>query len=264
MSGKYITKILLLTCFLACFPSITKAEVWKGITPGLATRPGVVRLFHKCNDRLLPCEFEVDGDKIRIVFSGMVQDSFYKCAGRLPADTVLMVEVTRQRPFSLKRFRQGLSLKKLGKTQDFAGYVDERAGLILKTRGDKSIQLNYAAAGSDRLRCEDYYRNPIEFVQVVTHCPPVSIETVTAAGDKLELKADVQRDPKMTLVWTVSSGKILKQSGANVTIDTSGLDGQTLKVTVQALGSCSVETSATFLKPLRRAAHDANRVTRDQ
>ncbi len=124
--------------------------------------------------------------------------------------------------------------------------MDERAGLILKTREDRIIQLNYVAAGSDRLRCEDYYRDPMELVQIVTHCPPVSLATVSTAGDKLELNAEVQRDPKMTLVWTVSSGKILNQSGTHITIDTSGLNGQTLKVTVQAIGLCSVETSATF------------------
>ena len=244
----FTTKISLI-CLLIGFRSIAMAEEWKGITPGLATRSDVVRLFQKCNDRLLPCEFELDGDSIRIVFSGMVQDSFYQCAGKLPADTVLLVEVTPRRPMSLKRFRQSHSLKKLGKTRDFAGYVDERAGLILKTRGDKIIHLNYVAAGSDRMRCEDYYRNPIEFVQVVTHCPPVSLDgptTTITAGDKLDLKADVQPDPKMTLVWTVSSGKILSQSGAHITVDTSGLNGQTLKVTVQAIGLCSVETSATF------------------
>ena len=66
------------------------------------------------------------------------------------------------------------------------------------------------------------------------------------AGDKVELKVIVQPDPKMTLVWTVSSGKILNQVGNRMTLDTSGLDGQTLKVTVQGRGSCSVESFATF------------------
>ena len=228
-----------------CFPSIAMAEEWKGITPGLVTRADVVRLFQKCNDRLLPCEFDVDGDAVRIVFSGMVQDHFYQCAGKLPADTVLLIEVTPRLPISLKRYRQSHSLKKLY----FAGYVDERAGLILKTRGNKIIQLNYVAAGSDRLRCEDYYRDPIKFVQINTHYPPVNLEgptgTVTT-GDILELKADLQPDPKITLVWIVSGGKILNQSGNRITLDTSGLDGQTLKVTVQAHGSHTVESSATF------------------
>jgi hypothetical protein len=232
-----------------CFRSIAMAEEWKGITPALATRSDVVRLFQKCNDRLLPCEFEVDGDQIRIVFSGMVQDHFYQCARKLPGDTVLLVEITPRLPISLKRFRQSRGLKKLYKMRDFAGYVDERVGLILKTRRDKVIQLNYVAAGSDRRRCEDYYRDPIKFVQAYTHYSPVNLVGPTAtvnAGDILELKADVQPDPKMTLVWIVSGGKILSQSGNQITLDTAGLDGQTLKVTIQAHGSHTVESSATF------------------
>ena len=238
-----------------CFPSIARAEEWKGITPGLATRSDVVRLFQKCDDRLLPCEFEVNGDEIRIVFSGMVQDHFYQCAGKLPADTVLLVEVTPRRPISLKRYRQSHSLERLFKVWDSTGYADERAGLLLKTRKDKIIQLNYVATGSDRLRCEDYYRDPIKFFQINTHYPPVNVvgrDATVTAGDKLELKADVQPDPKITLVWIVSSGKILNQSGNQITIDTSGLDGQTLKVTVQAHGSHTIETSATFqIRPHR-------------
>lgn len=245
----YTTKILLTIFLLGCVRSIAMAEEWKGIIPGLATRSDVVQLFQKCNDRALPCEFDFEGDRIRIVFSGMVQDSFYQCAKNLPGDTVLMVEVTPRLPISLKRLRQSYRLKKLGTMSTFAGYLDERAGLILKTNKDKVIQFNYVATGSDRLRCEDYYRDPIKFILVVTHCPPITLEgpteTVTA-GDKVELKASVQPDPKMTLVWTVSSGKILNQVGHRMTLDTSGLDGQTVKVTVQAHGSCSVESSSTF------------------
>ena len=242
-------KHIYIVALCLCFRSIALAEEWKGITPGWTTRSDVVRLFQKCDNRLLPCEFELDGNEIRIVFSGMVQDVFYQCAGKLPADTVLLIEVTPRLPISLKHVRQSHSLKKLGKMSEFAGYVDERAGLILKTRRDKVIQLNHVAAGADRLRCDDYYRDPIKFVQIDTHYPPVNLDGPTApvtAGDKLELKAEVQPDPKMTLVWIVSGGKILNQSGNQVTLDTSGLGGQTLKVTVQAHGSHTVESSTTF------------------
>jgi len=252
---KHIITISLIIFLVGCFRSIATAAEWKGITPGLATRSDVFRLFQKCNDRLLPCEFEADGDEIRIVFSGMVQDSFYQCSRNLLADTVLLVEVTPRLPISLKRYRQSHSLKKLFKVWDSTGYADERAGLLLQARKDKIIQLNYVATGSDRLRCEDYYRDPIKFFQINTHYPPVTVvgpDATVTAGDKLVLKADVQPDPKITLMWIVSSGKILNQSGNQITIDTSGLDGQTIKVTVQAHGSHTVETSAIFqIRPHR-------------
>jgi hypothetical protein len=231
------------------------AEEWKGIIPGVSTRSDVFRLVEKCNDRLVPCEFEYAGDKIRIIFSGTVQDSFYECAKKLPADTVLLVEVTPRVPINLRRLRESYSLKELGAAAKFAGYVEERAGLILKTYKDEVIQLNYVAAGSDRNRCEDYYSDPIKFVQVVTHCPPITVEAPTPpviAGDKAELKVNAQPDPKMTLFWWAYGAKIVDQVGNRLILDTSGLDGYNITVSVQARGSCSTESAVTFtIRPSR-------------
>ena len=109
--------------------------------------------------------------------------------------------------------------------------------------------LNDIASASKRSRCEDYYSDPIKFVEVVTHCPPVTVEGPTAAvttGQTISFKADAQPDPKMTLVWSVSGGRILSQTGREMSLDTSGLNAQTLTVTVQARGSCSVENSLTL------------------
>lgn len=242
-------KLCLIILLLTGSRFVALAEEWNGVVPGVATRSDIIRLFQQCNDRGVPCEFEVQGDKVRIVFSGMVQDYFYQCARKLPADTVLLVEVTPRLPLSLKSLRQRYSLNKLATMSEFSAYIDERAGLILKAHRDNIIQLNHVAAASDRFRCEDYYDDPIKFALVVTHCPPVTLEgpgATIAAGEVLEFKADVQPDPKMTLVWTVSGGKILNQLGRQISVDTSGLDGQTLKVTIQALGSCSVENSMTL------------------
>jgi hypothetical protein len=90
------------------------------------------------------------------------------------------------------------------------------------------------------------YDNPLKFVSVVTHCPPVSLEGPNGevtAGEILNFTANVQPDPKMTLMWTVSGGRIVTQRGLQMSLDTSGLDGQSLEVTIQAHGSCSVEGS---------------------
>jgi hypothetical protein len=234
---------------LICFRGTTLAEEWKGISPGVASRADVVRLFQKCAERTGPCEFEHEGERIRIVFSGTVQDHFYQCSKNLPPDTVLLVEVTPRAPVSLSSFRRNHSLRKLDSMGKFSGYVDERAGLVLKTYKDSVVQLNYVASASTRSRCEDYYSDPIKFVEVVTHCPPVTVEGPTAAvttGQTISFKADAQPDPKMTLVWSVSGGRILSQTGREMSLDTSGLNAQTLTVTVQARGSCSVENSLTL------------------
>ena len=245
--------VFLTIVLLTCFPAAAQAEEWKGVIPGMSTRSDVVRLFQRCEDRTLSCEFELAGDRIRIVFSGMVQDYFYQCSKKLPLDTVLLVEVTPKVPRRLKSFDENLGLVRLGSKSEFSGYVDKGAGLVLKTYKNKVIQLNYVADLASRRRCEDYYSDLTRFVWVVTHCPPVSLEgpaETISAGNVLNFKASVQPDPKMTLVWTVSGGKILNLAGNQMSVDTSGLGGLTLKVTIQARGSCSVETSSSLqIKP---------------
>jgi hypothetical protein len=247
--NKHIGKFGFITLVLACFPIVVVAEEWKGIIPGVATRSDVVRLLKVCENSTLQCEYHRDGERIRIVFSGMVQDYFYECSKNLPTDTVLLVEVTPELPIPLKTYERRYRLKRLGKALEFSGYFDERAGLVLLTKSNKIIQLNYVANSSDCLRCKGYYDDPVKFVAVVTHCPPISLEgpnVAATAGEILNFTASVQPDPKMTLIWTVSGGRIITRSGRQMSLDTSGLDGQTITVTAQARGSCSVENSMTL------------------
>ena len=231
-----------------CVPACVSADEWNGISPTVSTRSDVVRLFQKCQESNEPCDFDFKSDRIRIVFSGSVQDYFYPCSGHLPPGTVLLVEVTPKKPIPLKSLRKRYRLTKLRSTSEFSAYFDERAGLILKTLRSQIVQLNYVAHSSNRTRCADYYNDPLRFATVVTHCPPISLEASSAAvtvGDVLTLKANVQIDPKMALLWNTSDGKILSRNGNQLTVDTSGLNSRTLTVTVQAVGSCSVETSMT-------------------
>jgi len=238
---------IFLAVLLLCVPLPAVAKDWKGICPGLSTRSDVTRLFRECRDHFAPCEFQLDGDKIRIVFSGLVQDNFYECSRKLPPDTVLLVEVTPASPVKLKTLRKNLTVKSVRRVSDFSVYLDDEAGVVLKTHKDKVIQLNYIA--DKRFRCEDYYANPLKFASVITHCPPVTLDgpnTTLHAGEIVNLVADIQPDPKMTLVWKTSGGRILTQTGRQLSLDTSGLDGQALHVSVQARGSCSVENSMTL------------------
>ena len=248
MIDTYIRKFFLTALLLVEFSGEALAEEWKGIAPGVATRSDVVRLFHNCEDRTLPCEFDLEGERIRIVFSGTVQDYFYECSESLPTDTVLLVEVTPKLPIPLKNYERRYRLKQLRKASGFSAYFDEHAGFVLQTRSNKIIELNYVANASDRHRCKDYYDEPLKFVWVVTHCPPISLEGPSAvtAGEIVNFRASVQPDPKMMLLWNVSGGRIVTLSGPRMSLDTSGLDATTLTVTVQGHGSCSVESSMTL------------------
>jgi hypothetical protein len=130
---------------------------------------------------------------------------------------------------------------------EFRVYADQRAGLVLRTYKGKVYQINYVACAQDKHRCLDYYENLSEFVRVVTHCPPVPLECPhgpVKAGYRIILRASVTNDPKMTLTWVLNAGKIVGPQGdQTISVDTAAIEGQTLRVTVQARGSCSVETS---------------------
>jgi hypothetical protein len=213
-------------------------------------RQDVVRLLGgRCADPHAPCQFNQNGHQIRLIFSGSAVKDFYECAKELPADTVLLIEDTPADPIPMREMRLGRNLKSLGATIfGFRGYVDQREGLVLKTYKGKVIQLNYVATTKEKHRCRDYYQNPSDFVQVITHCPPVTLEGprgAVEAGDKVTFRANVIEDPKMTLSWILNAGKMIgaRTTTRTISVDTAGLEGQTLKVTVQAQGSCSVETS---------------------
>lgn len=240
----------LLTILLFTFSSGRSfAAEWKGIVPGVSTRSDIIAAFQKCSDRGAPCEFDLDGDQIRIVFSGTVQDDFYQCTKSLPTDTVLVVEVTPRIPIPLADLRRSHRLRRLGSASKFGAYVDERSGVVLKSFENKVIQLNYIAAAADRNRCADYYADPMQFARVVTHCPPVTLVSLSKnprGGEAIDLQANVQPDPKLVLVWAVSDGKIVAQAGQRISVDTTGLGGKSLKITVQARGACAVENSVTL------------------
>lgn len=245
MSDLLFLRLLPIVFLVMCFPITLNAMEWEGLVPAVSTRSDVVRLFGRCSDKNSPCEFEFKGDRIRIVLSGTIHDEFYRCTKTLPPETVLLIEVTPSRRIPLKRFRRS-ELTPLGSSLGFQAYTNAGAGLVIKAQNGKAIQLNYVAAAADNHRCADYYSNPIKFVQVVTHCPPVTLQGpngTVSAGEIISFQADVAEDPKLTLVWILSAGKIVSQSGRSISIDTTGVSGPKLKVTVQAHGACSVENS---------------------
>ena len=83
---------------------------------------------------------------------------------------------------------------------------------------------------------------------VVLNCPSKS-----EAGSEITLAADFVESEKLVFLWTVDKGKILSgQRTRTITVDTTGLAGQTISVTVTvddgnghlATTNCKVEVSA--------------------
>lgn len=92
------------------------------------------------------------------------------------------------------------------------------------------------------------YVNPGVPPTVVLDCPSKS-----EAGSEITLSADIIESDKHVFIWTVDKGKILTgQRTPMITVDTTGLAGQTISVTVTvddgyghaATTSCKIEVSA--------------------
>jgi hypothetical protein len=81
----------------------------------LTSHADVLRLLSgRCADPHAPCQLDQNGDQIRLVFSGSALSDFYECAKELPADTVLLIEVTPADSIPMKKMRLGRNLKLLG------------------------------------------------------------------------------------------------------------------------------------------------------
>ena len=79
------------------------AKEWRGIVPLHSTKADVARLFGGC-DRNSGCRVRVGNEEAYFVFSNGTMGDI-KCAKDLPADTVLLIEVTLIDPPKLSALR---------------------------------------------------------------------------------------------------------------------------------------------------------------
>ena len=137
-------------------------------------------------------------------------------------------------------------------SRDFKGY-SSGDGLLVTLYKDKVIKMVYVPAEMNAAACANYYQRPVSFAQTyLVHVPVVtSVETqpTVKAGEKLKVVAHSNVNETRGYTWTITSGKIIAGQYTNeVTIDTTGLEGQTLIVTAEIrysmhiaiTGSCSV------------------------
>jgi len=233
-------KTLVLVTALSFAPSVA-AKTWRGITPLQSSRSDVVRLLGHCKDSERGCVFDVNNQNVYILFASGAT-TFHECARQLPADTVLLIEIKFKTPSTFTRLkidRTGLRPFENSEppTVGHKGYIDETNGLVIKTFKGRAYQLDYIAAAKDVRRCASYYEDPESFGRVfIEHLPPLvsvacSAEAVVA-GDRLTCTATTSGRPRYE--WNVSAGRILDGQGTpRITIDTSGLGGQKITVSVE-------------------------------
>lgn len=213
------------------------AEEWRGIVPLSSTREDVVRLFGECSDQPGTCSFTLPNEVILIVFA---RDY---CPEGVPPDTVLMIERQLQKGTTLATL--GLDKRRFktfnpwypGNTS-YLAYIDEKSGLLLKSLRGEIFQINYIPTKNERPTCARFYRKPKEFVDVTPeHVPWVNIRCPQTAstGDKIVITADyAPTGERNLLTWHTTGGKIVEdQDPKKIFLDTSGLEGKIITITVE-------------------------------
>jgi len=140
------------------------------------------------------------------------------------------------------------------RNRGYRGYIDEKAGLLLKSLSGEIFQINHIAAGKEWPVCRAYYRNPREFVEVIwphvlmisaVECP----ETSPVAGERVVIKGIYpETGQRLIPTWYTTQGRIVEgQNTSKIVLDTAGLEGKIVTVTIEvddgthhtAAGSCS-------------------------
>ena len=112
-------------------------------------------------------------------------------------------------------------------------------GLVVSILRGRVLQLDYLAEASGGHPCASYYEEPESFVQTFVVHPPVSVYITcpskeAEAGSRVALTAYASVNPKRGPTWTVNAGRITSgQYTYKVTVDTTGLAGQTVLVSAE-------------------------------
>jgi len=248
----------------------SQAKEWRGITPMKSTKADVTRLFNQCDGPDPSCEFTLYEEQIHIEFSSNATNDLNRCSDRVPPYTVVAVEVeprtqvsigavvTNKRDFKIQQ-RRALNFSP-NVIDLYSGYVDEKHGLIVTTYTEKTrnngipehvVRIDYIAEAKDTALCQNYYDSPEWFIEEnVFEDPPPTIgincpSKKPKAGERITITAWAGQYAKTSPLWSLNAGKIVAGQGTSeITIDTSGLEGQTITVRVRirdVIASCEVE-----------------------
>jgi hypothetical protein len=217
------------------------AREWRGITPLKSTRADVVRLLNQCADQKEACRFTLEQEHVHILFSGGLQPEYGECAARLAPETVMFIEVEPR--VTLKFSNLHLDKRKFETFNPSApfkrglkGYRSSD-GLLIRASKEKILQLYYIADQADRHLCSSYYERPESFVEVIiNHFAASSMDApdTVRAGERLEFSASANINDKRGYDWRLTLGRIMSgQYTQRITVDTSGLAGQTIVATAE-------------------------------
>jgi len=243
--------IRIIFCLWVFMVSATElsAKPWRGIEPLRSTRADVIRLFNQCLDQKEACEFTVQKETVYILFSGGLVGDHLECAKWLPPETVIFIEIEPLAALKFADFKLNKRrFKRFNPTAPykfgFSGYLDESEGLVIKAYKGKVIQLNYISSATNLHLCPRYYDNPHSFIKVYEgHVPIVSLtcpKSPVPEGKQISLSAFSDFETKRGFLWGADTGAkfsweakqgiVAGQNTKTITIDTTGMGGQTLTV----------------------------------
>jgi hypothetical protein len=232
-----LTAFVLLVSFDA-----SSAKEWHGLVPLRSTRSDVVRLLNQCGDQREACRFTLGTEAVHRLFSGGLPAEYSACITQLPPETVMFIEVEPTVKLKLKDLHLDKRLlQRFNPSVPADGRFDgyrSRDGLVVSLLKDEVLQIVYLADESNKHACADYYKQPEAFVEVpILHVAVISSlkgpDTIKA-GDNLKISAHSVLNESRGYAWGVSAGKIIAgQYTRQVTIDTTGLAGQTITVTAE-------------------------------
>lgn len=183
---KIMFKTFLLLCLLGFSYVAVEAKDWRGIVPLKSTRSDVTRILDESPDaNNIRANYDLDEGHIYIVFAS--EDAYYDCVKKLPVNTVLLIQFRPKRGLSLSDLKFDVSkFKKFdvfgledinsednldNKDLDFAGYINDEEGVVIRASRNEVDEVNYIAASKDRKLCPAYYENPKSFVQIACILP---------------------------------------------------------------------------------------------
>jgi hypothetical protein len=166
------------------FDADSQAKDWRGIVPLHSTREDVARLlgppppppsdgswiYSLHAGRSI---YILDEGEIYIVYANGRIPEWNDCNGKVPEGTVLSISVTpkRQMPLSTLKLDEKRLVRFDGskpKNRDYKGYLDNEAGIGIRTHKGTVEEIMYLAAAKDRHLCPSYYKNLKGFIQIQT------------------------------------------------------------------------------------------------
>ena len=217
------------------------AEEWHGLIPGRSTRQDVVPVLGECPPSARECEFNLSDEDVFVTFAA--SDT---CASHAEGRVLLI-----QRDFVSDASFESLNLnhirfKKFDPSYPHAngyqGFINEELGLAVKTFNKRIIQVAYFPGSKERQFCSAYYAKPREFVDApVEHAPNLYVKCPkgpVSAGARLIFTTEYIRGLSILLTWNATAGNIVEGQGRRrMMLDTAGLNGKTIKVSVERMDS---------------------------